>query len=611
MDRNSVLGLVAIAIILVVWSVMMRPNEEEQKRLLEAQAKQDSIELLAIQKKTEQEALPVTTEKGASVNDSLRKEENKKQLGSFAAAANGEQKFFILQNEKLMLKVSSKGGRIYSATVKEFHRYDSTDVVLFNGDSTIFGFSFFSETRNRIQTNDLFFSAINSTDSSLTMRLNITDSNYIDYVYKLSGNSYVLDYKVLLVGMNGIIASNIDALDLKWEIYTPRIEKDGKNESIYATLSYKYFQDDVEELKPRSDKEQIETLSTKIEWIAFKNQFFSSVILADETFRGGSVKSIKFEDNSKYIKKYSSDLVVNYNQKMLDTIPFKMYFGPNHVSTVKKTGLPLDGLVTLGGSFIRVINKYAVVPIFFFLEKFFSNYGIIILLLTLIIKIGLLPLTFTSYMSTAKMKVLKPQVDEINERIPKDKAMERQQAMMAMYKKAGVNPLGGCIPLLLQMPILIALYQFFPASFELRQEAFLWAKDLSTYDSILTLPFAIPMYGSHVSLFTLLMTITTIMSMKMNDQTANSATMPGMKTMMYIMPVMLMLVLNSFSAGLTYYLFVANVITIGQNELFKLFIDEKKLLKKLNEAKKKPSKKSKFQQRLEDVAKQRGYKLPK
>ena len=290
-----------------------------------------------------------------------------------------------------------------------------------------------------------------------------------------------------------------------------------------------------------------------------------------------------------------------------------MFFGPNKFKLLKKyNAYKLEDLVSLGKGIIRWINQFVIIPIFDWLSKFIGNFGLIILLLTIIIKIGLIPLTYKSYLSQARMRVLKPQVDELTHKFPKGKEMERQQATMALYKKAGVSPLGGCLPMLLQFPILFAMFRFFPTSIELRQEGFLWAKDLSTFDSILTWDAYIPLltniYGNHVSLFTILMTISTIISMKMSDTGATTQQMPGMKTMMYIMPVMFMFVLNNFSAGLTYYYFLANVITIGQNYLFKQFIDEKEILRKIEDRKTKTVKKSKFQQRLEEMAKQKAKK---
>jgi membrane protein insertase, YidC/Oxa1 family, C-terminal domain len=412
--------------------------------------------------------------------------------------------------------------------------------------------------------------------------------------------------------MDKIIDASNRNPDFVWGEYVPRQEKGAANENNYTDLQVKYFEDEDESFSA-SKAEESKVINTRLKWIAFKQQFFSSVLIADNNFANASLQSARIQDTSKYLKHYAATIGINYDSKPKYTVPMSIYFGPNHYPTLKKYNLDLEKLVFLGRNIIRVINKFVIIPIFNWLNQFIGNFGIIILLLTLIIKIGLFPLTFKSYQSQAKMRVLKPQIDEINQKIPKDKAMERQQATMALYKKAGVNPLGGCLPMLLQFPILIAMFRFFPTSIELRQHGFLWANDLSTYDSILTLPFNVPLgYGNHVSLFTILMTVTTIISMKMSQQTTSmDSQMPGMKTMMYIMPVMFMFFLNSFSAGLTYYYFLANVITIGQNEIFKRMIDEEKLLKQIHANKAKPQKKSKFQERLEKMARERGYKPAK
>jgi YidC/Oxa1 family membrane protein insertase len=289
----------------------------------------------------------------------------------------------------------------------------------------------------------------------------------------------------------------------------------------------------------------------------------------------------------------------------------KLYYGPNHISTLRKEGFDLEKLVFLGKNIIGWINRFVIIPVFNWLEKYIASYGIIILILTILIKIVLFPLTFKSYQSTAKMQVLKPQIEELGKKFPKkEDAMKKQQATMDLYKRAGINPMGGCLPMLLQMPILFAMFRFFPVSIELRQEHFLWATDLSTYDSILALPFTIPMYGDHISLFTLLMTASTLLTMKMTGSTPGQD-QPGMKLMMYMMPVMFMVMLNNWSSGLTYYYFLANILTYLQNIVSKRFIDDKKVLATLEENRKKPLKKSKWQQRLEEAAKQRGIQPSK
>jgi len=367
----------------------------------------------------------------------------------------------------------------------------------------------------------------------------------------------------------------------------------------------------VESLKLRSTKDEKLDIPTKLSWVAFQDQFFSSVLLTNDFFLDGSISSARTLASTKYIRYYTSEIGVPFNAASSTPINMKMYFGPNHFKTLKKEGLEMEKLVFLGKNIIGWINRFAIIPVFQWLEKYIGSYGLIILILTIIIKIVLFPLTFKSYQSQAKMQVLKPMVEELGKKFPKkEDAMKKQQATMELYKRAGVNPMGGCLPMLLQMPILFAMFRFFPVSIELRQEHFLWATDLSTYDSILTLPFTIPLYGNHVSLFTLLMTGSTLLTTKMTGSTPGSD-QPGMKVMMYMMPVMFMLILNNFSSGLTYYYFLANMLTYLQNIISKRFIDSEAVLATLEENKKKPLKKSKWQQRLEEAAKQRGLSTPR
>lgn len=540
------------------------------------------------------------------------------QFGSFAEAASGELQFTIMENELVRLKISNKGGRIYSAELKNYHTYDTLPLMLFDGDSTIFGVQFFTLDNHAIKTNDLYFTpqtdkqliSVKDNPQSLTMRLEAGEGKYIDYVYTLKPDDYMIDLDMSIIGMKDVFARNLNALELSWEMYLPQQEKGRKNEDYYTGYKYKYFQDVVDGSRERSTKEiEEEEVTTKIEWLAYKDQFFSSVLIADSPFLNAWVRSEKLPEDDPYLRFYQSKLSIPYNGD--DQQPYKMHFylGPNHIKTLKKYDMELDQLVFLGRNIIRWINEYVIINIFHWLSKYFGNYGLIILLLTIIIKMALFPLTYKSYISQAKMRVLKPQIDELNSKFPKkEDAMKKQQATMALYKRVGVSPVGGCLPMVLQMPILFAMFRFFPTSIELRQESFLWAKDLSTYDSILTLPWDIPMYGDHVSLFTILMTVSTIITMKINSPTQSTAQMPGMKGMMYMMPVMFMVILNSFSAGLTYYYFLANIITFLQNMVTKQFVNEEDMLQKLESNKKKPVKKSKWQQRLEDAAKSKGYK---
>jgi YidC/Oxa1 family membrane protein insertase len=409
--------------------------------------------------------------------------------------------------------------------------------------------------------------------------------------------------------MNEILASVTEYLDFNWEMYVPGFELGRMNELNYTTILLKHYQDEVERFNPRTKKDVTEKdIPTRIQWIASKQQFFSSILIAKDYFSNAYLISTKLDPANKYLRTFSAKIGMPFERKPDYTLEMSMYLGPNRVTTLKKYGIGLEEVVNLGGLMSRVISRYLIIPIFNFLNRFISNYGLIILLLTIIIKIILLPLTYRSYLSMAKMKLLKPEIDKINEKIPADKAMERQQATMALYKKAGVSPMGGCIPMLLQMPILIAMFRFFPTSIELRQQHFLWAHDLSTYDSIFNLPFTIPMYGDHVSLFTLLMTASTVLTSRLSQQTtASSQQMPGMKSMMYVMPIMFMFILNNYSAALTYYYFLANILTFGQNYLFKFFVNDEDLHRKMQENKVKTTKKSGFQKRLEEMARKRGY----
>ena len=541
-------------------------------------------------------------------------------FGAFGAAVSGNNEFIILENNRIELKIATRGGKVYSARVKDYTTHDSLPLILFSGDSTVFGFNFYTADNKAIQTNDLFFTPVGGdrhitvTDGprSVALRLLAGDEKYIEYKYTLEPDRYMVDFDVAFKSLDGIVAPNLSNITLDWRMYLPQQEKGRQNEEYYTTIKYKYYQDDVEGIRLRQSKD-VETsdLPTKLSWIAFQDQFFSSVLISKDHFLNGMVVSTKTPGFEKHIRYFTAEVGVPYTPGTDNNVGMKLYYGPNHISTLKKEGLELDQLVFLGKNIIGWINRFMIIPVFNWLEKYIGSYGLIILILTFLIKIILFPLTFKSYQSTAKMQVLKPMVEEIGKKFPKQEdAMKKQQATMDLYKRAGINPMGGCLPMLLQMPILFAMFRFFPVSIELRQEAFLWATDLSTYDSILTLPFKIPIYGAHVSLFTLLMTASTLLTMKMTSQSPGQD-QPGMKMMMYMMPVMFMFMLNSFPAGLTYYYFLANILTYLQNIISKRFIDEKKVLATLEENRKKPLKKSKWQQRLEEAAKQRGIQPPR
>ncbi|MFN8207072.1 MAG: membrane protein insertase YidC [Bacteroidales bacterium] len=627
MDRNTVFGLVLIGAILIGFSIFTRPSKEQIEA---AKRKADSIaqvEQLKALEMRDTNRITTLSPANASVTekDSSTIAARIDQLGVFASGINGANEFVTLENDLMRVKLSLKGGRPYSVELKGYKTYDSLPLVLFSGDSAVFSLDFFAQNRN-ISTQDLYFTPFETPvfqeagkDSvRAVLRLSAGQGKYIEYVYTLANNSNRLGFNINLVGLSDVIAANTSALDLRWEAKIPQIEKVWKNENTYTTVFYKYYQGEVESLKPASRSgEESEQLPARVKWIAFKQQFFSSVLIAQDNFLNAAVKYKSYPEKSKSISYCSALASIPYNSGEDQHINLSFYFGPNHYNTLKKEGEDLKELVFLGKWIIKWVNQFLIIPIFNFLNDFISSYGLIILILTIIIKTLLLPLTYGSYKSMAKMRVLKPQIDEINAKIPKEKNMERQQAMMALYKKAGVNPMGGCLPLVLQMPILFAMFRFFPTSIELRQQGFLWATDLSSYDSIYqwsaNIPILSSIYGNHISLFTILMTVTTILSIKQNSQAtaASSNQIPGMQTMMYIMPVMFMFFLNSFSAALTYYYFLTNVITFAQNWLFKKMINEDALLLKINENKKKPVKKSRFQMALEEASKRQGVNLPK
>jgi len=641
MDRNTVIGVALIFTILIGFSYFNKPSEAQ---LEAAKRTRDSIE--QVRAKTQKEietvaklesnsAPEIVVENGDSLNSSeelIRKEK----FGVFAAAATGKENFYVIENNLIKLTFSNKGGKIYSVELKNYKTFDSKPLILFEGDKSKFGLNFFAQNRS-IETENFYFTpsdsiadlvlngpqvkkskegieSFNSTEKGdstvFAMRLYAGEGKYLEYKYSLKYNSYLVGFEVNTKGLNNIVTTNSNYLNFNWNIVVPRQErKSSYGEDNYTTIYYKYQDDAVDKISTGKSGE--ESLRTKTKWISFKQLFFSSTLIADDAFPTADIKTNLTKEDPQYLGDFNADIALPYEGRETESIKMKFYFGPNHYNTLKQYDLSMEGIINLGYAIVRPVNKYLIIPTFNFLRKFIDNFGIIILLLTIFIKLLIFPFTYKSYHSQAKMKALKPEIDEINAKFGKDKAMEKQQATMALYKKAGVNPMGGCLPMVFQFPVLIAMFFFFPTSIELRQQSFLWATDLSTYDSILNLPFEIPFYGAHVSLFCLLMTVTTIISTYLNSQTQNTDAMPGMKTMMYIMPVMFLFILNSYASGLSYYYFLANVITIGQMYIFRMMVDEDKIRAQILINKKKPVVKSKFQQKLEDMSKQKGIQPKK
>ncbi len=635
MTRDNIIGLIIITAIIIGYSIWMAPTEEERR---EAQRIRDSIAAAEqVREEAPGEEEPVAeplpedpvTEMPAEDPESLDEddiEQLRESMGHFAASALGEDTLYTIENEELIIKISKKGGHVHSVELKNYTTYDQDPLRLFTGEHDHFTFNFFTGHTD-VSTENLFFepyingrpligdeSMVVAGEDSLSFSMraysdfhSADNPSYIEFDYGLKGGNYMVDFDVHFIGTREAIAPNTTFINLDWRAKLPRQEKSRDNELNNSTVYYKYLNDDVSRIRPTRDDE--EELATRVRWISFKQQFFSSVLISEDGFTNADIASNTVEEeNTDFLKVMDASINIDYDARVDNTFDMRWYFGPNQYRLLSGYDLELERQIPLGWGFFLTswINRYAVIPVFNFLDSFALNYGVVILILTFLLKIVLLPIAYKTYISQAKMRLLKPEIDELNKKYPKkEDAMKKQQATMSLYKKAGANPMSGCIPMLLQLPILIALFRFFPASIELRQEAFLWADDLSSYDSIFSLPFSIPFYGDHVSLFTLLMAGSMIIYTRMNSQMMSSSNqMPGMKTMMYFMPVMLLGIFNNFASGLSYYYFLANVITFAQMFMFRKLINEDALHAKIEANKKKPVKKSKWQQRMEDLAKQ-------
>lgn len=619
MDKNTIFGFVLIAAILIGFSIMNKPSEEEIAR---QQAHQDSVALvMEAEIRAAEQIVKETPE--AVVADSASSD-LAAVYGEFAPAGTGSDTVYVLENEHLKVSLSSKGGRVSEVMLKEYSTHDSLPLVLFNSSESEFGMTMVTNKNRIVNTSDLYFVPVGEvvTDSlgtSLTLRLLTDTEAYVDFVYTLKADDYLLDYTIKSNKMQTVLPAGTNSLELNWNTRIRQQEKGRQFEERYSKIHYKFSSDDVESLS--ESKDDSKSLPNKVKWIAFKDQFFSSVLIAKNDFNSTTLKSTMEAKDSNYLKKYSADMFVSFDVSGKSSTDMTFFFGPNKYKILNSYDkgrkgddkLKLTDVIPLGWGIFGWVNKFAIIPMFNLFSKYIGNFGIIILLMTVVIKLVLFPLTYKSYISSAKMKVLKPEIDEINARIPADKPAERQKATMELYGKVGVSPFSGCLPTLLQMPILFAMFSFFPASIELRQESFLWAKDLSAYDAIVswnaTIPLVTQYFGNHISLFTLLMTVSSLVSTKLNMANTATPDQPGagmMKWMMYLMPIMFMFMFNSYASGLSYYYFLSTMITIIQTYAIRATIDDKKLLAELhaNRAKKANApakKKSGFMERLEKM----------
>lgn len=636
MNKNSVIGIILIIGIFVGWFIWMTPSKEEIER---QQHIQDSIANVNRQRAFEEQKRimeEAETAAQAAVYQADDTEITDSQLrdryGVFTSVARGEEQVFTVENDVLKMTMSSKGAYVKTVELKDYKTWDSLPLIGFDENTTQFNMSFFAANR-AINTSDLYFTpyvngqayegdnsiVVGDNPLTISFRANVDDNvgvlnpdEYIEFEYIVPKDEYMVDFVVKTVNMRNVIASNTNFITIDWYADILKQEKavDRYNGS---NVYYKFVNDDVESLSGNrgGEKDGEQALNSNLKWISFKQRFFSYSLIAKENFNSGSIgmKADYKKSNPRYLKTmYASVEVPFQGFEPTNVMPMQFYFGPNSLKVMDKYDIGLDKQIPLGGKLVGWINRYIVVNVFDWLGSYGWNYGIVILVLTIIIKLCLMPFAYKSYQSTAKMRVLKPEIDEINAKFPDEKDnMKKQQAVMDLYKKAGASPTSGCLPMLLQLPILWAVFRFFPSSIELRQQPFLWADDLSTYDSILDLGFTIPFYGDHVSLFTLLMTVTTILYTYINNKqmaATNQQGMKGMKVMMYLMPIMFLGLFNNYAAGLSYYYMLVNIITFIQMYLFRVFTDEDKLRKKIELAKQRPVKKSAFQKRLEEMQKQ-------
>ena len=637
MDKKSIIGIAVVALLFFGFAYF---NTQEQKKYQEEmaawQAYQDSVALATrpVAPAADSVALTAGGQDPEQAAEAAR-ERRVAALGEYLAAArDGEEREFVVENDVMAVTFSTRGGQIRDVLLKDYTKYAprgerNIPVSLMDPATARFDLSFFVKNGlNNVKVNTMEYvftpSAVETTADgarAVRMRLPISETAALEYEYliydtKAPARDYLVDFDVRLVNMAAEMA-NQTSIGIDWSNTSYQNERGFKNENMYTTVAYRFpGESSIEELS-MSDEERSKEITTSVNWVAFKQHYFSSVFIAPQNLSYADVGFTTAQPGSGYIKNFSARMTVPYTAQTTG-YDFAFYFGPNEYSILKKVGdtdardgdLYLERLIPLGWGIFGWINRWCVIPVFDFLRNYIPSFGIIILILAVLVRLVISPLTYKSYVSMAKMRLIKPQVDELAKKYPKQEdAMKRQQATMELYKKAGINPMGGCIPMLIQMPILIAMFRFFPASIELRGQSFLWAGDLSSYDSVLNLPFSIPFYGDHVSLFALLMALSTFgYSYYSYQQTASSQPqMAGMKFMMlYLMPLMLLFWFNDYSSGLCYYYLLSNLLTIGQTLIIRRMVDDTKIqaIMQANAARKSNGKKSKFQQRYEELLRQ-------
>lgn len=646
MDKKTILGIVVVAALFLGFAyVNTKQQEKYQQEMAAWQAYQDSVAAAS------RPAVPAADstadgaagsaaatpgevtapEAAADMAETVRQRRIAAMGEYLTAAQEGEPEEFTVENEVMAVRFSTRGGQITGVTLKDYTKYAPRGqrdqlIELMDPASARFDMSFYVKNglnNVKVNTMDYVFRTepVKTAGDAqrVTMRLSVAENAWLEYEYLIYNKQaperdYLVDFNVRLVNMAPQMA-NQTSIGIDWSNVSYQNEKGFQNENMYTTLAYRFpGESSIEELG-MSDGAKSKSVSTAVNWVAFKQQFFSSVFIAPQNVSSANMAFDTAAPGSELLKSFSVQMAVPYSAQV-EGYDFAFYFGPNKYAILKKVtdnngaDLHMERLIPLGWGIFGWVNRWCVIPVFDFLRNYIGSFGIIILILVILVKLVISPLTYKSYVSMAKMRLIKPQVDELNKKYPKkEDAMKKQQATMELYKKAGINPMGGCIPMLIQLPILIAMFRFFPASIELREQPFLWADDLSSYDSIVNLPFSIPFYGDHVSLFALLMAVSLFGYSYFNyQQTASSQPqMAGMKFMMvYMMPIMMLLWFNSYSSGLCYYYLLSNLFTIGQTLVIRRIVDDEKIhaVMQANAARKSKGKKSKFQQRYEELMRQ-------
>ena len=601
MNKNTIIGFVLIGVIMFGFSWYQSKQYKEQ---MAAQAQLDSIAMVeqlqqmamdSVQKATgENKAVAVKVENQAVYKDSL-----------LNVARNAQEQILALANDKIKVEFTTKGAQFHRVTINDYMSYDSTALELVKPGMSQYGINLYAG--EYINTKDFVFDVVEHNDSTLVMRMPFSNGGYLQQKYTLAAGAYNVKNELSISG--NVVPRNVSSLDIDWTLTVPRLEKGYKNEKQYSKLDY-YFEGDKKPEQIGRGRDASERVNARFKWFAFQQQFFSAIMTAPQEFASSDDLSVKFFSEEEYkdqgkLMTCHAKLRSEFQPGQDIVIPYDFYFGPNDYDVLKKYDQNYEDIIPLGWWIVSWISRFVIIPCFAFLGKFMTNYGLIILLMTILIKIVVSPLTIKSYKSSAKMQVLKPEIDQLNKKYPNEKdAMKKQQAMMDLYRKAGVSPMGGCLPMLLQMPVLFAMFRFFPACIDLRQQKFLWADDLSSYDSIWDFGVNVPLLGDHLSLFALLMAVTMFFYSRMtSSQMSDDPNMAGMKFMsLWLMPIMMFFICNNLSAALSYYYLLSNIITMGQTWYVRKFVvtDDKVRAEMVANANK-PKQKSKWQMRLEEA----------